>query len=95
MVEPEGVLRQLPSETGESLLGVGVEWVGLNLVLRDGEKFSATEAVEIGTSDEESDNVNKVQVIQVGTRRMSTQGQQQSQGSEAQSPSAPAPGVVA
>lgn len=35
--------------------------MGLNLVLRDGEKFSATEAVEIGTSDGESDSVNKVQ----------------------------------
>lgn len=62
MVEPEGVLRQLPSETGESTAGVeGWSGVGLNLVLRDGEKFSATEAVEIGTSDGESDSVNKVQ----------------------------------
>lgn len=47
--------------------------MGLNLVLRDGEKFSATEAVEIGTSDGESDNVNKVQSDSGGEQgRMST-----------------------
>ena len=34
---------------------------GLNLVLRDGEKFRPTEAVGIGTSDWESDSVNEVQ----------------------------------
>lgn len=65
VVEPEGGLRQLPSEIGESTArwrGEGGNGAGgLNLVLRDGEKFRPTETVGIGTSDWKSDSVNAVQ----------------------------------
>lgn len=67
LVEPEGDLRRLPSEKGEGRVGVG--GVGLNLILRDGEKFSPAEAVAIGTSDWESDSVNRVRSDSGGNTR--------------------------
>ena len=48
---------------------MGVGGVGLNLILRDGEKFSPTEAAGIGTSDWESDSVNRVQSDSGGNTR--------------------------